>query len=146
MNLTINQIIDKIASDTGLSPLFNQDSLKYKEIVVWMRIQKNMDKDQLKEFIISKFNVSDFDSEKLFNTAFPVGLDFKEKKLISDIKRLTLYFKDLTSDIIYNICNDIIKDVDMQITVASYDAQDNSSFCIMYLLLKELLSIKNFIK
>ena len=59
--------------------------VKRKELIVWMRLQESKDKDQVKEFIIDKFNVSDQDAEKLYYEAFPEGLDSYEEEMLDQL-------------------------------------------------------------
>jgi len=58
---------------------------KRKEIIVWMWLQENKDKDQIKEFIIDKFNVSTQDADNLFYEAYPDGLNLQEDDLLNDL-------------------------------------------------------------
>ena len=69
----------KILSDF----FFSED--KKKEIIVWMWQYGDKDKDQIKEFVIEKFNLSNEDAEKLFYDAFPDGLDFKEEEILDSL-------------------------------------------------------------
>jgi len=58
---------------------------KRKEIIVWMWLHGDKDKDQIKEIIQNKFNVSDQDAEKLFYEAYPDGLDLQEEQALDDL-------------------------------------------------------------
>lgn len=51
------------------------DPMKEEEIIVWMRIQKGKDRQEILDFSIDKFNLSEYDAERLFNIAFPDGID-----------------------------------------------------------------------
>ena len=81
--------------------------IKRKEIIVWIRLQKNKDKDQIKEFIEEKFSVSDSDAEKLFYEAYPDGLDSYENKMLDQLddvlRRVTTMRPSIVSDIINSI-------------------------------------------
>jgi hypothetical protein len=56
-----------------------------KEVIVWMWLQKGKDKDQVKEFIIDKFNLSEQDAENLFYEAYPDGLDLQEEEILNNL-------------------------------------------------------------
>jgi hypothetical protein len=63
---------------------FFSDS-KRKEIIVWTWLQKGKDKDQIKEFIIDKFNVSDADAESIYYEAYPDGIDGMEEEILDQL-------------------------------------------------------------
>jgi len=65
---------------------FNDD--KAKEIIVWIRQLKGMDKNQIKDEIISKFNISDEDAERLYYEAYPDGLSSQEEELIEYFEQI----------------------------------------------------------
>lgn len=58
---------------------------KRKEIIVWMWLNGDKDKDQIKEIIQNKFNVSDQDAERLFYEAYPDGLDLQEEQALDNL-------------------------------------------------------------
>ena len=58
---------------------------KRKEIILWMWLHGDKDKDQIKETIQDKFCVSDQDAEDIFYEAFPDGLDLDENKVLDDL-------------------------------------------------------------
>lgn len=52
------------------------DDQKEKEIIVWLRLQKDLDKQQYIEYAKDKFNISDLDAERIYYIAFPDGNNF----------------------------------------------------------------------
>lgn len=58
---------------------------KRKEIIVWIWLNGDKDKDQIKEIIQNKFNVSDQDAERLFFEAYPDGLDLQEEQALDNL-------------------------------------------------------------
>jgi hypothetical protein len=58
---------------------------KEKEIVVYLRNQTDMDKQQLIDFSKEKFNLNDVEAERLFDMSFPDGLDLNEDKLLNNL-------------------------------------------------------------
>ena len=62
--------------------------IKRKEIILWMWMQENKDKDQIKECIIDKFNASDQDAENLFLEAYPDGLSLQENDTLDDLSSI----------------------------------------------------------
>ena len=70
-----------MASSYGLGIEAN----KNKEVIVHLRLQTGMDKDELMEYAKDKFNVTDYDAERLFFEAFPEGVDLEETKLLCEI-------------------------------------------------------------
>lgn len=55
---------------------------KEEEIIVWIRQLVGMDKNQIMDFIINKFNISEDDAERLFFKAYPDGLSSIEEDCI----------------------------------------------------------------
>lgn len=80
---------------------------KKKEIIVWMRLQENKDKDQIKECIIDKFNVSDQDAESLFYEAFPEGLDDFEEEMLTQLDTTLNRVVNMEPAIISNIIDSL---------------------------------------
>jgi hypothetical protein len=58
------------------------------EIIVWIRQQEGLDKDQIKEIIIDKFHISNEDAEKLYYEAYPDGLDSKEEEIADSLEKI----------------------------------------------------------
>lgn len=72
-----------IINSPSISPAYQRfDDNKRQEIIVWIRQLKDMDKDQIKDNIKDKFNISDEDAEKLYYEAYPDGLSTEEEGLI----------------------------------------------------------------
>ena len=63
----------------------NFDIQKEKEIIVWVRLQKGLAKDQVVDFIVSKFNTSEPDAVRLYYRAYPEGVDQEELNLLKEI-------------------------------------------------------------
>jgi hypothetical protein len=77
---------------------------KRKEIIVWMWLNGDKDKDQIKELIIDKFHISDMDAATIFYEAFPDGLDLQEEEMLEDLdntlKRTTNMNPKVVSDMV----------------------------------------------
>ena len=58
---------------------------KRKEIIVWMWLQGDKDKDQIKDFIKDKFHVSEQDAERLYYEAFPDGITPDEDDSLEEL-------------------------------------------------------------
>ena len=58
------------------------------EIIVWIRQQEGLDKDQIKEIIIDKFHISNNDAEKLYYEAYPDGLDSEEEEIADSLEKI----------------------------------------------------------
>lgn len=63
----------------------NFDHQKEKEIVVWVRLQQGLDKDQLVDYIKNKFNISDLDANRIYYIAYPQGVAYSENQLFEEI-------------------------------------------------------------
>lgn len=61
------------------------DIFKQKEICVWIRLQHDMDKFEILDFIMKKFGVSADDGEDLYYKALPEGLSSNELELLSKV-------------------------------------------------------------
>lgn len=72
-----------------------------------MRLQENKDKDQIKECIIDKFNVSDQDAESLFYEAFPEGLDDFEEEMLTQLDTTLNRVVNMEPAIISNIIDSL---------------------------------------
>ena len=59
---------------------------KRKEVIVWMWLQKDKDKNQIVETVIDKFNLSEQDATKMFYEAFPDGLEPQEEEMIDSLE------------------------------------------------------------
>ena len=71
------------SSSYGLGMEVNRN----REVIVHLRMQSGMDKDELMEYAKDKFNVNDYDAERLFFEAFPEGVDFEENQLLCEIDK-----------------------------------------------------------
>jgi len=78
---------------------------KRKEVIVWMWLQENKDKDQIKEFVMDRFNVSDQDAEKLFYEAYPDGLNLQEDELLNDLDSMLTEVAGVQPEIISDTMN-----------------------------------------
>lgn len=77
------QTSPSIINSPLVSPAYQRfDDNKRQEIIVWIRQLKDMDKDQIKDNIIDKFNISDDDAEKFYYEAYPDGLSSEEEAII----------------------------------------------------------------
>ena len=78
-----------IVNSPSMTPAYQRfDDNKRQEIIVWIRQLKDMDKDQIKDNIKDKFNISDEDAEKLYYEAYPDGLSSEEEGLINCFEEL----------------------------------------------------------
>lgn len=80
---------ESIINAPSKSPAYQRfDSKKREEIVVWIRQLVGLDKDQIKNNIQDKFNVSDEDAERLYYEAYPDGLSSQEEEIIDYLEIL----------------------------------------------------------
>ena len=84
-------------------------SNKEKEIIVYIRIQKDMDKQQLVDFIMKRFNVNEQDAERLFYLAYPDGLDFQENKSLDALNNVLSTLDCLPKEFIDKIFEAILE-------------------------------------
>ena len=75
---------------------------KRKEIIVWIWLNGDKDKDQIKEIIQNKFNVSDQDAERLFFEAYPDGLDLQEEQALDNLDNVLNKVINMTPTFISN--------------------------------------------
>lgn len=61
---------------------------KRKELLVWMWLNGDKDKDQIKDFAKDKFNISEQDSEKLYYEAFPDGVSSEEEEILEELNSI----------------------------------------------------------
>jgi hypothetical protein len=79
--------------------------IKRKEIVVWMWLQQNKDKDQITEAAMDKFNLSEQDAENIFYEAYPDGLSPQEEEMVDDLDKTLNRVVDLKPSIITDTTN-----------------------------------------
>ena len=120
--MTYQLIIRKLATLLSDSKSFkhnryaNFDMQKEKEIIVWIRLQKGLAKDQIVDFIKNKFNTSDSDANRLYFKAYPDGIDKEEIKLIKEIDFECARMTPLESnEIIDNCCKVLLKEKDIDL-------------------------------
>jgi len=76
------QINPSILNSPAVSKDFQRfDENKQKEIIVWIRQLPGLDKNQIKDEITRKFNISDKDAERLYYEAYPDGMSSQEEEL-----------------------------------------------------------------
>lgn len=91
-----------VINSPSTTPAYQRfDENKRQEIIVWIRQLVGMDKDQIKDNIMDKFNILDEDAEKLYYEAYPDGLSSIEEGLISCFEELLP--KDNQKDIVDNV-------------------------------------------
>lgn len=78
---------------------------KRREIIVWIWIQEHKDKDQIKEFIIDKFHVSDKDAEDLFCEAYPDGLNLQEEEVLDNLDTILTELVGIQPEIVSDTFN-----------------------------------------
>ena len=119
----IHQLVKRklavLLSETKTSHLnrySNFDIQKEKEIIVWVRLQKGLAKDQIVDFIKNKFNTSDSDSNRLYFKAYPDSIDHNEFSLLKEIDfecaRMT---NNESQEIIDNCCNVLLKEKNIDV-------------------------------
>ena len=78
------QTSPSIINSPSVSPAYQRfDDNKRQEVIVWIRQLKDLDKDQIKDNIKDKFNISDEDAEKFYYEAYPDGLSSEEEAIIT---------------------------------------------------------------
>ena len=78
---------------------------KEKEIIVYLRNQQGLDKQQLIDFAKENFNILEQDAERLFYRAYPDGLDLTEEKLLGNLNNLLGKLDYLPKDFIDKLFN-----------------------------------------
>lgn len=73
---------------------------KRKEIIVWMRLYTDKDKDQIIETIQDKFNISDADADTFFYEAYPEGLDKSEEGMLNELDTELSHVTNMKADAI----------------------------------------------
>jgi hypothetical protein len=68
----------------------NIDPQKEKEIIVWIRLQKGLDKPETLDFIQKKFKLDANYAETLFYKALPDGLSHQEFEKIEELSTLAI--------------------------------------------------------
>lgn len=87
------------------------DPTKEEEIIVWMRMQSGLDKQDLIDFVVKKFNVAEDTAEKIFIQAFPDGLDFEEEKAVDSLEELAMKSENIDVFDILDIIDFLVGDV-----------------------------------
>ena len=67
------------------------ESTKEKEIIVWIRLQKDMDKNQIIDFIQHKFGLELERTNVLYYKALPEGLSYEELQEVKKVNEKTYY-------------------------------------------------------
>jgi len=93
---------------------------KRKEIIVWIWLNGDKDKDQIKEIIQNKYNVSDQDAEKLFNEAFPDGLDLQEEQSLDDLDNYLYKVVNVSPSYVSNVI-DVLTGAFTEPSLAKYN-------------------------
>jgi len=90
-------------------------SNKEKEIIVYLRIQKGLDKQQLIDFSVKRFNLSEQDAERIFYIAYPDGLDFQEEKALCDLDSILSTLDCLPRDFVDKIFESLLENKNIDI-------------------------------
>jgi|SRR5271157_1339128 len=99
------------------------DPTKEKEIIVWLRLQKDMDKQQLIDFMREKFNVAEIDAELIFEKEFPEGIEIDwDLKKVDDLAVLEKSISKQKVSAITDVClgllpEDELDNIDMPNTI-----------------------------
>jgi len=64
------------------------DENKKKEVIVFIRQQPGLDKFQIIDLILNKFNTSKEDAERLYYEAYPDGLSSQEEELLEHFDQI----------------------------------------------------------
>lgn len=123
-----------------------------KEVTVWYKMQDNMDKPELIDAAVKKFNLSPEDAEIIFNQAFPNGLKFVEKpnniekakkRIYSNIEKVVANIKDfnITDDFIADLYQIVANKEDVDAITEKYKIKDDAFVLVLYSLLEELHDI-----
>ena len=99
-----------IRTKLGRSRVSFFSDIKRKEIIVWMWLQQNKDKDQITEAAMDKFNLSEQDAENIFYEAYPDGLSPQEEEMVDDLDKILTRVVDLKPSIITDITDVLMGD------------------------------------
>ena len=89
-----------IRTKLGRSRVSFFSDIKRKEIIVWMWLQQDKDKDQITEAAMDKFNLSEQDAESMFYEAYPDGLRPQEEEMVDDLDNTLNRVVDLKPSLI----------------------------------------------
>lgn len=89
-----------IRTKLGRSRVSFFSDIKRKEIIVWMWLQQNKDKNQITEAAMDKFNLSEQDAENIFYEAYPDGLSPQEEEMVDELDNTLTRVVDLKPSII----------------------------------------------
>jgi len=99
-----------IRTKLGRSRVSFFSDIKRKEIIVWMWLQQNKDKDQITEAAMDKFNLSEQDAENIFYEAYPDGLSPQEEEMVDDLDKTLTRVVDLKPSIITDMTDVLMGD------------------------------------
>ena len=145
---------------SSLEPVL--DDIK-KQIIVFFRMQHDLDKNQLIDAAIKKYNISPEDSEICFTEAYPEGLTFIEKpaektcncttdetcncaakkhihsNIEKVIKNITDF--DITDEFIEDLYKVVSNKQNIDSIVDKYKIENDSFVLVLYSLLEELYDL-----
>ncbi|HRZ18493.1 MAG TPA: hypothetical protein P5136_00310 [Methanofastidiosum sp.] len=107
---------------------------KEKEIIVYLRNQQGLDKQQLVDFAKDNFSISDQDAEQLFFMAYPDGLDLAEEKLLCNLNNILIKLDYLPKDFIDKIFKAILEKKDIKIDKIDESVVDSTAVVVGTLL------------
>ena len=109
---------------------------KNKEIVVHLRMQKGLDKQQLIDFAKSKFKISKEDAEYLYNEAYPDGVDLQEDKFLCKLDEHLNTDKNIVpKNFINEVFNSLLENKEMsRIDTIEPILVENVKLCVALLL------------
>lgn len=161
-DIEIHKSIDK-NKKSSLEPVFDNNSLPLKEVVVFLRNQSNKDKPELIDAIIKKFNLSENDALYAFNECFPEGLSFikkpaektcnctagktcnctDKKRIHSNIEKVIKNIEDfdITDKFIEDLYHVVEKKENIDSIVDKYKIENDAFVLVLYSLLEELHDI-----
>ena len=81
---------------------------KNKEIIVHLRMQKGLDKDQLVTYMKDRFNLIDQDAERMFYEAFPDGVDLQEEDSLDSLENILVGVGGVPVELIEDTFNSLL--------------------------------------
>ena len=151
---------EKINKKASLEPVL--DDVK-KQIIVFFRMQHDLDKNQLIDAAVKKFNISFEDGEICFTEAYPNGLSFitksapktcsctsdetcnctAKKHIHSNIEKVIENIKDfdITDEFIEDLYHVVEKKENIDSIVDKYKIKNDAFVLVLYSLLEELHDI-----
>jgi hypothetical protein len=120
------------------------DPQKEREILVHIRLQKGLDKQQIIDYVKDKFNTDDKDAERLFYIAYPNGLD-EEDKLLIELLDNSVDLSNISPQLIDAISACAIGETSLESVIEKYKVQDIDMVKVLLAVIKELVSSRTML-